>query len=155
MKSEVKLMKLDQLDLAILGYLQENAKRAYTDIAKLLDVSEGTIRMRINRMLQSGVFEFIIHTNPNKIGLDVQAIIGISTKLGKQENVAKQLNQCKEVRFVGAFSGRHDLIIQAYFKRNEELVHFINRELASIEGILSADVNIELKQYKDSFYYLP
>ncbi|OLO25191.1 transcriptional regulator [Alkalihalophilus pseudofirmus] len=148
------MSKLDHMDFAILGYLQENGKRSYTEIAKLLDVSEGTIRTRINRMLKENVFEFIIHTNPNKVGLNVQAIIGISTKLGSQEKIADQLNRYAEVRFVGAFSGRHDLIIQAYFKSNEDLVHFVNKELAKMDGIISADVNIELKQYKDSFSYV-
>ncbi|WP_209125780.1 Lrp/AsnC family transcriptional regulator [Alkalihalobacillus sp. BA299] len=148
------MSKLDQMDFAILGYLQENGKRSYTEIAKLLDVSEGTIRTRINRMLKENVFEFVIHTNPNKVGLNVQAIIGISTKLGSQEEIADQLNRYAEVRFVGAFSGRHDLIIQAYFKSNEDLVHFVNKELAKMDGIISADVNIELKQYKDSFSYV-
>ncbi|WP_216831784.1 Lrp/AsnC family transcriptional regulator [Alkalihalobacterium elongatum] len=148
------MSKLDTMDFAILGYLQENGKRSYTEIAKLLDVSEGTIRTRINRMLKENVFEFVIHTNPNKVGLNVQAIIGISTKLGSQEEIADQLNQYSEVRFVGAFSGRHDLIIQAYFKSNEDLVHFVNKELAKMDGIISADVNIELKQYKDSFSYV-
>lgn len=146
--------KLDEIDVAILGYLQENGKRSYTDIAKLLAVSEGTVRTRINRMLKDGVFEFIIHMDPNKIGLTVQAIIGITTKLGHQETVAKKLNLFPEVRFVGAFSGQHDLILQAYFKSNDDLVHFVNKELAEIEGIVTADVSIELKQYKDSFSYI-
>ncbi|MDT8858807.1 Lrp/AsnC family transcriptional regulator [Alkalihalobacillus sp. MEB130] len=146
--------RLDEMDMSILGLLQENGKRSYTEIAKLLCVSEGTIRTRINRMLKDGVFEFIIHMDPNKIGLNVQAIIGISTKLGHQEDIAKQLNQYQEVRFVGAFSGRHDLILQAYFKNNDDLVHFVNKELTKMEGIISADVSIELKQYKDSFSYI-
>ncbi|MFB5663538.1 Lrp/AsnC family transcriptional regulator [Alteribacillus sp. HJP-4] len=145
---------LDKTDLLILGYLQENGKRSYSEIARYLEVSEGTVRTRINKMLNNGVFEFIIHTNPNKVGLEVQAIIGFSTKLGEQEEIARSLQRFSEVRFVGAFSGRHDLIIQAYFKSNEDLVNFVNKELAQIDGILSADVNVELKQYKDSFSYV-
>ncbi|SFP90681.1 Lrp/AsnC family transcriptional regulator, regulator for asnA, asnC and gidA [Salibacterium halotolerans] len=147
-------MKLDQTDMNILSYLQENGKRSYSEISRYLDVSEGTVRSRINKMLENEVFEFIIHTNPNKVGLYVQAIIGFSTKLGEQDNIAKSLQQFPEVRFIGAFSGKHDLIIQAYFEDNDSLVRFVNEELAHIDGILSADVNVELKQYKDSFSYV-
>ncbi|WP_252313703.1 Lrp/AsnC family transcriptional regulator [Sinobaca sp. H24] len=148
------MSQLDSTDMAILGYLQENGKRSYSEIARYLECSEGTIRSRINKMLSAGVFEFIIHTNPNKVGLEVQAIIGFSTRLGAQEDIARSLQKHPEVRFVGAFSGKHDLIIQAYFKSNEDLVNFVNKELAKIEGILNADVNVELKQYKDSFSYI-
>ncbi|ADC49205.1 MULTISPECIES: Lrp/AsnC family transcriptional regulator [Alkalihalophilus] len=148
------MSKIDEMDYTILSFLQEDGKKSYTEIAKELNVSEGTVRTRINRMLKDNVFEFIIHMNPNKIGLNVQVIIGISTKLGYQESIARELNRFSEVRFVGAFSGQHDLIMQAYFKNNDDLVHFVNKELAKIEGIISADVNIELKQYKDSFSYI-
>ncbi|MDV2684304.1 Lrp/AsnC family transcriptional regulator [Alkalihalophilus lindianensis] len=148
------MSKVDEIDFTILSYLQEDGKKSYTEIAKSLNVSEGTVRTRINRMLKDNVFEFIIHMNPNKIGLNVQVIIGITTKLGYQESIATELNRFSEVRFVGAFSGQHDLIMQAYFKNNDDLVHFVNKELAKIEGIISADVNIELKQYKDSFSYI-
>nr|WP_026104945.1 Lrp/AsnC family transcriptional regulator [Halalkalibacterium ligniniphilum] len=148
------MMKLDEIDVQILKMLQDNGKRSYTDIAQQLDVSEGTVRSRINRLLKEGVFEFIIHMDPNKIGLNVQVIIGIKTKLGHQEAIAAHLNDYPEVRFVGAFSGHHDLILQAYFKNNEDLVNFLNKELAKLEGIVAADVSIELKQYKDSFSYM-
>ncbi|RBW71069.1 Lrp/AsnC family transcriptional regulator [Bacillus taeanensis] len=146
--------KLDTLDMSILTMLQENGRRSYTEVGKYLNVSEGTIRSRINRMLKDGVFEFVIHTNPNKIGLNVQTIIGLTTKLGMQEKVAKQLNQFSEVRFVGAFSGKHDLMLQAYFRSNEDLVDFVNNQLSKIDGIVSADVSLELKQYKDSFSFI-
>ncbi|WP_100374698.1 Lrp/AsnC family transcriptional regulator [Bacillus sp. FJAT-45037] len=148
------MSKVDEVDYMILHHLQEDGKRSYTEIAKAMNVSEGTVRTRINRMLKDNVFEFIIHMDPNKIGLNVLVIIGISTKLGYQEGIAAKLNQFSEVRFVGAFSGQHDLIMQAYFKSNDDLVYFVNKELGKIEGIISADVNIELKQYKDSFSYI-
>ncbi|MBU8909508.1 Lrp/AsnC ligand binding domain-containing protein, partial [Desertibacillus haloalkaliphilus] len=68
--------------------------------------------------------------------------------------IATTLNRYQEVRFVGAFSGRHDLILQAYFKNNDDLVRFVNKELANMDGVISVDVSIELKQYKDSFSYI-
>ncbi|WCK55967.1 Lrp/AsnC family transcriptional regulator [Aneurinibacillus sp. Ricciae_BoGa-3] len=148
------MKKLDILDFQILQMLQEDARRAYTDMGSQLGVSEGTIRARINRMLEDEVFEFIIHTVPQKVGLDVQAIIGMSTKLGSQEQVALQLGKLPPVRFIGAFSGRNDLIIQAYFPSNDALVSFVNEDLSTIDGIVSAEVSIELKQYKDSFSYV-
>ncbi|MBO8170615.1 MAG: Lrp/AsnC family transcriptional regulator [Bacillaceae bacterium] len=148
------MKKLDKLDYHIIELLQEDGRRTYSDMAGKLGVSEGTIRSRINRMLNDKVFEFIIHTDPEKVGLQVQAIIGLSTQLGKQEKVAEQLGRYPEVRFIGAFSGKHDLILQAYFRSNEDLVHFVNRALSRIDGIVSADVSLELKQYKDSFSYV-
>lgn len=146
--------KLDLLDFQILKIIQEDARKSYTEMGHLLGVSEGTVRSRINRMIEDKIFHFIVHTDPIKVGLNVQAIIGMSTRLGYQEKVAEELGKLRAVRFIGAFSGRNDLIIQAYFRSNEDLVTFVNKDLANVEGIVSAEVSIELKQYKDSFSYV-
>jgi Lrp/AsnC family transcriptional regulator for asnA, asnC and gidA len=147
------MRELDRLDKEIIKMLQEDARYAYTSIAQKLGVSEGTIRSRVNKMLEDRIFEFAAYVNPEKIGLHVMAIISICTNLGYQEEVAQKLSKLNEVRFVGAFSGPHDLIIQACFPSNEKLVEFVNQKLSSINGISSASVSIELKQYKDSFSY--
>jgi Lrp/AsnC family transcriptional regulator for asnA, asnC and gidA len=145
--------ELDKLDKEIIMLLQEDARYSNTFIAQKLGISEGTVRSRINRMLEEQVFEFVIHSKPEKIGLSVSTIISICTELGYQDKVANELNRQPEVRFVGAFSGPYDLIIQAYFPSNDKLVEFVNQKLSSIEGISSVSVSIELKEYKDCFNY--
>ncbi len=85
--------------------------------------------------------------------MDVQAIIGIHTQTDQQRHVAFQLQAFEAVRFVGSFSGTHDLIIQVYFPTKEGLVSFINTDLAATEGVIDVEVNVELKQYKDTFSY--
>ncbi|MGD8189120.1 Lrp/AsnC family transcriptional regulator [Brevibacillus ginsengisoli] len=148
------MKKIDQIDKQILQILQLDGRTPYTEIANLLGVSEGTIRARIAKLLQDEVFEFVIQVNPEKLGLQVQAIISLTTKLGMQKSVAEELNNFCEVRFVGAYSGKHDLMIRACFHDNDELIHFVNERLSQIEGIVAADVSLELKQYKDSFSYV-
>jgi Lrp/AsnC family transcriptional regulator for asnA, asnC and gidA len=151
----LETVQIDQLDFQILRFLQQDGRQPFTEIAKQLKVSEGTIRSRVNRMLNEGIFEFVIHIDPDKVGLHSKAIIGISTVMGMQEEVARELLRHPEVRFAAAFSGAFDLIIQAYFKSNTELVDFMNTSLSKIEGIQKAEVSLELKQYKDTFNYVP
>jgi Lrp/AsnC family transcriptional regulator for asnA, asnC and gidA len=147
------MRELDKLDKEIIRILQKDARHPYTSIAQKLGVSEGTIRGRVNKMLEDHIFEFVAYVNPEKVGLHVMAIISICTHMGYQEEVAQKLSELNEVRFVGAFSGPHDLIIQACFPSNEKLVEFVNQKLSNINGISSASVSVELKQYKDSFSY--
>ncbi|TSB48356.1 Lrp/AsnC family transcriptional regulator [Alkalicoccobacillus porphyridii] len=145
---------IDALDRAILMHLQTDGKVAYTKIAANLKISEGTVRTRVKKMLNKKYFQFIIHMDPTSLGLKVQVIIWVKTQLGYQDQVAGILSQFSEVRFVAAFSGQYDLIVQAYFKNKHDLITFVNHQLASIEGIISSDLSIELKQYKDSFSYI-
>ncbi|WYP25841.1 Lrp/AsnC family transcriptional regulator [Alkalihalobacillus sp. FSL W8-0930] len=146
--------KIDAVDRAILMHLQTNGKSAFTRIASSLQVSEGTVRMRVKKMLEKKYFQFMIHMDPASVGLEVQVIIWVKTQLGQQDQVAEELSNLPEVRFTAAFSGQYDLIVQAYFRNKEELIQFVNKKLASISGIITSDLSIELKQYKDSFSYI-
>ncbi len=56
---ENKMIKIDQIDLKILGELQRDGRAAFTDIAWMLDVSEGTVRNRVNRMTKENILQFV------------------------------------------------------------------------------------------------
>ncbi|MGN7309460.1 Lrp/AsnC family transcriptional regulator [Alkalicoccobacillus gibsonii] len=146
--------KIDAMDRAILMHLQTNGKSTFTRIASSLQVSEGTVRMRVKKMLEKKYFQFMIHMDPASVGLEVQVIIWVKTQLGQQDKVAEEISHLPEVRFTAAFSGQYDLIVQAYFRNKEDLIQFVNKKLASINGIITSDLSIELKQYKDSFSYI-
>ena len=147
-------LELDKVDNEIIKLLQSDGRKPYTEIAEKLKISEGTVRTRVAKLLVKKVIEIVAHTNPDKVGLHTQAIIGLETQLGHQDQVAKALLRYKEVRFVSVVSGTFDLIIQVYVSSNEELVEFINNKLSKVDGIMKADVSIELKGYKDSFKYI-
>ncbi|WP_078392241.1 Lrp/AsnC family transcriptional regulator [Shouchella patagoniensis] len=146
--------KLDELDFLILGIFQKDGKCSYSEVARNLNVSEGTVRQRTKKMRTNEVFDFMICINPEKLGLSVKAIISLNTKLGKQDQVGKWLASFNEIHEVSSFSGYHDLMIQAYFKDNEALVQFVNNDLARSDGIAAIDVSIQLMEYKNSFSYL-
>ncbi|WLR51932.1 Lrp/AsnC family transcriptional regulator [Bacillus tianshenii] len=146
-------MNLDKTDFFILQSLYKDGRKAYTEIAKELEISEGKVRFRINRMLENNVFEFIIHSSPDKIGLPVQALIGINTENGARDRVACQLAGFREIRAVGSFIGKYEILIQAYFASNEELAIFMDRKLTKINEITKTETFLQLKHYKDSFNY--
>ena len=49
--------KLDEIDHKILDMLIENTRMPFTDIAKALDVSAGTIHIRVRKMEESGIIK--------------------------------------------------------------------------------------------------
>ena len=50
-------MQLDDLDRQILDVLIENTRTPFTDIAKKMGVSAGTIHIRVKKMEDSGVIQ--------------------------------------------------------------------------------------------------
>jgi hypothetical protein len=48
---------MDQIDGQIIDLLRENGRRSNVEMARVLGISEGTVRKRIERLLSSGVLE--------------------------------------------------------------------------------------------------
>jgi predicted transcriptional regulator len=49
--------EIDNTDLRILEILMQDAKRPYTEVAKRVNVSQGTVHVRMNKMEDAGILE--------------------------------------------------------------------------------------------------
>src|SRR3546814_15420700 len=99
MKKRNDNYELDNLDTQILSILMNNASIPYTEIAKKLIVSGGTIHVRMKKMEELGIIRgsnLII--NPQKIGFDITAFLGIYLEKGSQYN--HEVAQCQQVKAV-------------------------------------------------------
>ena len=94
-----KLQDLDQIDIGILSQLMKDAKTPYTDIAKKLFVSSGTIHVRMRKMEDLGLIKSSnLSVNYEKLGYDITAFLGIYlSKSSKYEAVASELEKIPEV----------------------------------------------------------
>src|SRR5690606_399167 len=99
MEKKYENLDLDNLDIQILSILMNDASIPYTEIAKKLIVSGGTIHARMKKTEEMGIIRgsnLII--NPQKVGFDITAFLGIYLEKGSQyNNAVEQLKQVKEV----------------------------------------------------------
>src|SRR3982751_2880924 len=87
--------EIDNTDLKILAILIQDAKRPYTEVAKKVFVSQGTVHVRMNKMQEAGIVEkTTLRINYAKLGFDITAFIGIYLeKSALYEQVLEKLNQ--------------------------------------------------------------
>ena len=53
--------RLDEMDLKILDILIEDARKPYIDVAKALDISSGTVNVRIRKMEELEIIKKFCH----------------------------------------------------------------------------------------------
>ena len=104
-------MKIDQTDRAIISLLQDDARQSNAAIARVIGVSEATIRRRIKMMVDDGIVAIQAVPNPTKFGLNTTAMIGIDVQPDHLDAVAEALNARQEVGFLGVSTGRYDLLV--------------------------------------------
>lgn len=139
---------LDELDFAILSFLQKDGRMSFTVIAQKLKVSIGTVRTRFNKLIEDGTINIIGRVNPDKVGFRSYAHIAVFVRPATlKDKIAKQIAKMPEVSFLAMTSGDYDLEVDVMCRDNEHLVDFVNK-LSSIEGIHQTKTTIYFKVYK-------
>ncbi|GAA0645961.1 Lrp/AsnC family transcriptional regulator [Salarchaeum japonicum] len=100
---------MDDLDRKILDILRRDARTPYTEIASTLDVSEGTVRNRVDRLRDDGVIErFTVATRTG----NVKAMIEVSVAMDVDtHSVGDRMTDWDEVDFVWQVSGELDIVL--------------------------------------------
>ena len=100
---------MDELDREILAILRRDARTPYTEIAEAVSTSEGTIRNRVDGMVENGIIERF--TVSSRTG-NVKAMIEIAVDVAVDTNqIAEEMATWRAVDFVWQVSGEEDLVM--------------------------------------------
>ena len=87
---EPRTVGLDELSKRIVEQLQEDGRRPYATIAKVVGLSEAAVRQRVQRLLDGGVMQIVAVTDPLRVGFQRQALIGLKIE-GDLREAARHL----------------------------------------------------------------
>lgn len=139
---------LDDIDFAIISFLQNDGRTSFTVIAEKLNVSIGTIRTRFNRLLEDNVITIIGRVDPGKVGFRSYAHVAVYVRPATlKEQVAKKIAAMPEVSFLAGTFGEYDLEVDVMCRDNDHLVEFVNK-ISMVEGVFQTKTTIYFKVYK-------
>lgn len=126
---------MDQTDRQILDLLREDGRRSNVEIARLLGISEGTVRKRIERLLASNMLKIVGIVDPAIVGHTTRTLIFLTVELAQIEKVAQTLCTMPEVMSVYHVTGEYDIVIEAVFTSDKHLISFLTDRVGSIPGV--------------------
>ena len=140
-------MKLDSTDLNILQILEKNGRTPNNEIAARVSISEGTVRNRIKKLIDSNFLMVKGLTNAEH-WIDKQLIfILVQLEITKNwKEIARKVSDLKAVKSVSMITGRFDLIIELYIEPHN-LINFLTQDLASVGNILSTESLVTIKNF--------
>ncbi len=139
---------LDELDFKVLSCLQKDGRMSLTVMAAALKVSIGTVRTRLNRLLEDGTMSIIGRVDPEKVGFGCYAQIAVFVRPATlKETIAKKISKLAEVSFLAMTSGEQDLEVDVMCRDNNHLVEFVDR-ISKVEGVNQTKTTIYFKVYK-------
>ena len=140
--------ELDQLDIRILSLLMEDASMAYTEIAKRLEVSGGTIHVRTKKMEELGVIRgSTLQIDPQRVGFDITAFLGIYLERGSQyKHAVEQLRKIKEIVELHYCTGSYSIFAKIICQDTQHLRKVLNEDIQSVDGIQRTETIISLEE---------
>jgi DNA-binding Lrp family transcriptional regulator len=100
---------MDELDQQILSILRRDSRTPYTEIAEEVGTSEGTVRNRVERMLEDGVIErFTVATRTGNVKSMVEISVGVDVDTNA---ISDRMAEWDRVDFVWMVSGEEDIVL--------------------------------------------
>lgn len=121
-------LRLDKLDFAIIGLLQENSRLSYAQIGREIGLSPSAVTERIQKLEDEEVIErYTSQMNPKKLGLTLSAYISLGFKDDGYKVFLNSIKNFPEIVECSRVTGNACLIMKVLLKDNEHLEDLIDR----------------------------
>jgi len=143
---------LDEVDRFIIESLRQDGRMAFAQIAQQLNVSPGMVRLRYNRLVETGMLRVVAISNPLRMGLNSMAMIGIRVQGNRLLEVAEKIAALVEVIYLVVCTGSYDILLEVLCRDREHLLRFMTEKLYKIEGIRETNSFVHLKIIKEIYF---
>ena len=142
-----KPLKLDEIDHKILEILIVNTRTPFTDIAKKLHVSAGTVHVRAKKMAQIGLIKgSSLILDYNKLGYTFIAYVGLYVNNSSQiKFIIERIKQIPNVTVAHITTGKFNVFCKIRAKSTTHAKNIIFK-LDEIEGVYRSESMISLEE---------
>lgn len=142
-----KILDIDNIDLKIISLLNEDAKTPYTEIAKKVFVSSGTVHVRMKKLEDMGIVKSAtLNIDFAKLGYDISAFLGIYLeKSSLYDSVIEKLKTISEVVSAYYTTGNYSIFAKIICRDTNHLRTVLDN-IQKVEGIDRTETLIVLEE---------
>jgi len=141
---------LDDTSKAIVAQLQDDGRRSYAEIGKVVGLSEAAVRQRVQKLMDAGVMQIVAVTDPMQLGFYRQAMIGIRVS-GDLRVVADRLAKLPSVDYLVLTAGSFDILVEVICESDAQLIELLNTEIRQLPGVISTETFVYLELKKQQY----
>lgn len=141
------IRNIDNTDKQILSHLIEDARIPYTEIAKKIGVSAGTVHLRVKKMEKRGIIQGAsLNVNYGVVGYTFTAYVGIIVGRTKDsDGVMKALKKIPEITVANITSGQYGVLCKIRCKDTKQAKNVIFK-INDIKGVMRTESMISLEE---------
>jgi Lrp/AsnC family transcriptional regulator for asnA, asnC and gidA len=135
-----KNMNPDDTDAAIIDLLRQNGRMSNREVGRALQISEGTVRQRLKKLIESKAMRLGMVTDFEASGLAAGVILRIKALPARTRTIAAELALLEACTFVALTFGQFDIVAVFVNKSRTDAAEMIDKRIKTIQGIQSIEV---------------
>jgi Lrp/AsnC family transcriptional regulator for asnA, asnC and gidA len=139
---------IDNVDLKILNILSKNAKMPYTEVAKKIFVSGGTVHVRMKKLEKMGIVKGTrLQIDYNKLGYKMTIFMGIYLeKSYLYKDAVRALKIIPEVIELHAITGQYTIFAKILCKDTIHLREVLDTKIHKVKGITRTESFLSIEE---------
>lgn len=143
---------LDEKDLALLRYLQEDARITNTELARRVDLSPPGLQRRVRKLEESGVIErYMTIVNREALGFDMLCLVQVTLQRHEPEankGFQEVVQSMPEVLECYHITGEYDYLLKVVVRNRKHLEEFLLDDLTPVPGMDKIRTSLVLREVK-------
>ncbi len=146
------VVEVDDFDEKILMAFMADGRQSNRQVARDLDVSDSTIRLRLSRMEEAGLVRMCAQIDPLRTHLlRAWAYVGITVGDRDKHRICADLAKIPEVIVVSLVTGGYDIQVLVAASRRSTLLEVVSRQIREISGIHGTEISEVINTIKFDF----
>ena len=148
------MYEFDKTDIKIVNLLLEDGRMSASEMSRRMgDISERSIRYRVDRMIDEGVIQISAVVSPEALGYTIKADVWLEVESDLIFEVAKKMAAFENVTYVACGIGQNDISIQLVAKDTAEIYYFVTEVVRKVTGVRKTTTSIVPIVLKDVYQW--
>jgi DNA-binding Lrp family transcriptional regulator len=145
------MYKIDKDDIRIINLLVKDGRMSCAEIARTIgNISERSVRYRIERLKAEGVIEITATVNPKMVGYEITADVWLEVDSDAILSVAQKMTEYECVSYVACAIGETDVSVQVLGHDTAAIYHFVTEVIGKTPGVRKTTTSIVPMVLKDT-----
>ena len=146
------MSRFDDVDEAIITEFQLDGRQSNREVARKLNISEGTVRQRLAKLQEAQAIRFDVVTDPTQSEIGFVAFVRLSVAPNKLEAVLDACALLPDLWYLAAVSGRYNIMALISCATSQVAMDVINGSIRILSGVNEIDIRTVVSSTRHDFH---
>ena len=147
-------MQTDGVDESIMNLLREDGRLSNREVARRLDVSEGTVRQRLKKLEDANAIRMGVVVDPVKLGIGIGATVLLTVQPRCVEEVLDAFCKLPEAKYVATIMGPFNIFVSMTSTNLPTLRCLIDAQIERCGGVERVEVRPMVSAPKHDYHLI-